>query len=142
LPKSKKGGEKVMKKNYELMMIISSKVADAEKTELINKFSKMASPKTTVEKWGIKKFAYPIQYRNEGFYVLMHFEADADKIEEMTKIFNITDGIVRFMFVAKNEKMIASDIARKVARKERESQLVASNSQAENKEEIGQAAAE
>ena len=109
-----------MKQNYELMMIISSSVPDAEKTELIKKFSKMASSNTIVEKWGIKKFAYPIQYKNEGFYVLMHFVADNAKVEEMTKIFNITDSIVRFMFVAKTEKQLLADAARREAKKARE----------------------
>jgi len=109
-----------MKQNYELMMIIASTVPDAEKTELIKKFSTMASSKTSVEKWGMKKLAYPINYKNEGFYVLMHFQADVDKVAEMTKVFNITPAIVRFMFVAKSDKQIAADAARREAKKARD----------------------
>ena len=113
-----------MKKNYEAMIIISSKIADADRTELVKKFSKMASSSTTVEKWGVKKFAYPIEYRNEGYYFLMHFAAEPSKIEEMTKLMNITDGIVRFMFVAKSDKQLAADAARKAAKKARDEAMV------------------
>jgi len=99
------------------MMIISSSVSEEKRGDLITKFSKMASPKTTVEKWGIKKFAYPIDKRGEGFYVLMHFAAESDKVAEMTKLMNITDGIVRFMFVAKDDKQLAADEARRNAKR-------------------------
>ena len=104
-------------RNYECMLIISASVSEEKRGELISKFSKMASSKTSVEKWGLKKFSYPIQKRNEGFYVLMHFQADSTKVAEMTRLMNITDGIVRFMFVEKNEKQVAADEARRAAKR-------------------------
>lgn len=107
------------KRNYELMLILSGTLTDEKRGELITKFQKMASDKTAVEKWGMRRFAYPIQYRNEGFYVLMHFVANADKVAEMTKLFNITDGVVRYLFIVKDEKQIAADAARKAMKRER-----------------------
>jgi len=108
-----------MKKNYELMLVFASNVTEEKRNTLIEKFSKMASPKTAVEKWGMKKFSYPINYRNEGFYVLMHFECAPDNIKSMQDAFVITDSVVRFMFVVKDEKMLEADKARKAARRER-----------------------
>ena len=108
-----------MNRNYELMLVFASNVAEEKRNTLIEKFSKMASPKTVVEKWGMKKFAYPINYRNEGFYVLMHFACAPDNIKKMQDLFVITDGVVRFMFVAKDEKMLEADKARKAAKRER-----------------------
>lgn len=106
-----------MEKHYECMMIISSKVSEEKRGKLIEQFSKMASPKTVVEKWGMRKFAYPIEYKSEGFYVLLHFSADKNKVAEMTKLMNITDGIIRYVFVNKNEKMLEADAQRRAARK-------------------------
>ena len=37
----------------------------------------------SVEKIGVKKFAYPINFKNEGYYVLMTFTAPATIVKEM-----------------------------------------------------------
>ena len=54
-----------------------------------------------VEKLGVKKFAYPINFKNEGFYVLFNLEMPTEEVDAMGKLMNITDGIVRHMFVRK-----------------------------------------
>lgn len=90
---------------YELLYIISQDANDEQKEALINKFSKMIEDKggkiVSLEKIGMKKFAYPINFKNEGFYVLMTFEADSAVVDEMNKLMNITEHIVRQMFVRK-----------------------------------------
>ena len=48
----------------------------------------------------MRKFAYPIKFQNEGFYVLMTFEAEAGLIREMENALNIFEPVVRKMFVA------------------------------------------
>lgn len=99
------------------MMILRAALSEEKREELVQKFAKMASDNTTIEKWGIKKFAQPIEYKNEGYYVLMHFVADATKIAEMNSIINITDGVIRAMFTQKTDKMLAWDAKRKADRK-------------------------
>ena len=90
---------------YELLYIISQDANDEQKEALINKFSKMIEDKggkiLSLEKIGMKKFAYPINFKNEGYYVLMNFEADSSVVDEMTKLMNITEHIVRQIFVRK-----------------------------------------
>ena len=90
---------------YELLYIISSDVAEEQREELIKKFaSYVENKKGTVEgidKWGIKKFAYPINFKNEGFYVLMNVSMNPEDVDAMAKLMNITEGIVRQMFVRK-----------------------------------------
>ena len=51
----------------------------------------------STDKWGVKKTAYPINYKTEAFYVLMTFEADGSAIKELDRIAGITDGILRRM---------------------------------------------
>lgn len=90
---------------YELLYIISSDVAEEKREELIKKFaSYVENKKGTVEgidKWGMKKLAYPINFRNEGFYVLMNITMNPEDVDAMAKLMNITEGIVRQMFVRK-----------------------------------------
>ena len=50
----------------------------------------------------MKKFAYPINYKSEGFYVLVNFNSEVETTaNSIGKQLNITDGVVRQMIVAK-----------------------------------------
>lgn len=90
---------------YELLYIIESDVNEEKREEIIKKFTKyVENKKGTVDgldKWGMKKLAYPINFKNEGFYVLMNVTMNPDDVDAMSKLMNITEGIVRHMFVRK-----------------------------------------
>lgn len=92
-------------KKYELLYIISSDQTEEQREQLIEKFKKFVEERKGsiigIDKWGMKKLAYPIKFKNEGFYVLMNFEAEPTIIKEMESIMNITEPIVRKMFVVK-----------------------------------------
>ena len=49
----------------------------------------------------MKKLAYPIQFKNEGYYVLTTFNAEANAVAVITNTLNITDNIVRQMIIKK-----------------------------------------
>jgi len=90
---------------YELMYIISCDTAEEKREELIKKFSSYVEAKGGVvegiDKIGMKKLAYPINFKNEGFYVLMNIQLNPAEVDAMAKLMNITEGIVRQLFVRK-----------------------------------------
>ncbi|MDD3397460.1 MAG: 30S ribosomal protein S6 [Clostridia bacterium] len=92
-------------KKYELLYVISSDANETQRDALIEKFKKFVEDKKGniigIDKWGMKRFTYPIKFKNEGFYVLMNFEANPSVIKEMENLMNITETIVRKMFVLK-----------------------------------------
>lgn len=91
---------------YELLYIIASDVAEDKREALIEKFASFVTTRggsvEGLDKWGMRKFAYPINFKNEGYYVLMNFNANPEVIAEMNSLMTITDGIVRQMFVNKD----------------------------------------
>lgn len=91
---------------YELLYIIASDVAEEKREELIKKFASYVENKGGVvegiDKWGMRKLAYPINFKNEGFYVLMNLSMNPEDIDAMAKLINITEGVVRQMFVRKD----------------------------------------
>ena len=105
-----------MERNYECLLIIANNLTEEKRNDLVKKISDMASKKTSVEKWGLRKFAVPINYRKDGYYFLLNFEATTDTVAKMTAMMNITDGVERYMFTVKDEKMIEADKARKAKR--------------------------
>ena len=90
---------------YELLYIISADATEEQREALIQKFKAYVEERggnvEALDKWGMRKFAYPISFKNEGFYVLMNFTSKPELVSEMNALMNITDYIVRQMFVAK-----------------------------------------
>ena len=83
---------------YEMLYILDTAIADEAKEAIISKFEDVVKANGSVEKtdrWGVKKLCYPINYKNEGFYVLMTFEAEAQVVQELKRIAQITDGVIR-----------------------------------------------
>ena len=90
---------------YELLYIIASDASEEKREELIKKFSSYVEAKggtiEGIDKWGMRKLAYPINFKNEGYYVLMNVELAPQEVDAMAKLMNITEGIVRQIFVRK-----------------------------------------
>ena len=90
---------------YEALYIIDKDVTDEGKQAVIDKLSEAVTSKggevLNVDKWGIRKYAYPIKYKNEGYYVLMNFTAPASVPAELHRLVRIMDETVRIMTVRK-----------------------------------------
>ena len=61
----------------------------------------------SVEDWGKRRLAYPINKENEGVYTLINFTSEADFPAELDRVYKITDGVLRSMIVAKEEAVPA-----------------------------------
>ncbi len=86
-------------RKYEMLYILTATLTDEEKDAIIAKFENVVKNAggnvEKVDKWGVKKLAYPINYKSEGFYVLMSFEATTTVVAELKRIAGITDGVIR-----------------------------------------------
>jgi small subunit ribosomal protein S6 len=90
---------------YEVLYIIDASADDATKEAQIAKYSDLVTAVggtvEAVDKWGIKKFAYPMEFKNEGYYVLMTFSAPAELPAEMERQMRISDSIIRYLVIRK-----------------------------------------
>jgi len=91
---------------YQLLFIIENSLGDEAKTTLVDKFSdlivSLGGTLTSVDKWGTRSFAYPIDYKTEGYYVLITFEAAPAVPAEVDRQMRINDGIIRQMITKKD----------------------------------------
>ena len=88
--------------SYETMFIVDAQLSEEATQAIVEKFKTLIEKHATITKldeWGERRLAYPINDQNEGYYVLVNFEADGAFIAELDRIFNITDGIIRSMTV-------------------------------------------
>ena len=90
---------------YEILYIIDASADDGLKEAQITKYSDLVVANggsvESVEKWGIKKFAYPMEFKTEGYYVLMTFSAPASLPAEMERQMRISDNIIRYLVIRK-----------------------------------------
>ena len=90
---------------YELMFIIDNSAADEAKEAIIAKMSQLVTDNggsvEKVDKWGAKKLAYPINFKEDGYYVLMNFECEPALVAEMERQLRINDQVMRHMVVKK-----------------------------------------
>ncbi len=88
---------------YELIYIISVDTAEEKREAIISRFKSYVEEKggnvESLEKMGVKKLAYPIKFKNEGYYCFMRIELPMNEVDAMSKLLNITDGVVRHQFV-------------------------------------------
>ena len=91
---------------YEMLYLIDSSIAEEARDALIAKFEdvvkNLGGTVLSTDKWGVKKLAYPINYKSDAFYVLMTFEADCTSVKELDRIAGITDGVMRRMITKAN----------------------------------------
>jgi len=91
--------------SYELLYIINNDLADEAKEAVIAKLNAVVTDNggtiDGVDKWGTRKLAYAINFKTEGYYVLVNFSAPATLPEELERIMRITDSVMRFMIVKK-----------------------------------------
>lgn len=93
---------------YELMYIIDTSLEEASRKELVERISNLIVENGgTVEKvdeWGKRRLAYPINYKNEGYYVLVNFEAGSDLPKEIERVLQISDDVLRTLIVKIEQK--------------------------------------
>lgn len=93
-----------LKGNYETIFIVSPTLDEDATKAMVEKFTKLISDNGTIEsvdEWGKRRLAYPINDLNEGYYVLINFSAAHDFPAELDRIYKITDGILRSIIIAK-----------------------------------------
>lgn len=88
--------------NYELMFIIEAALEDDKKeatVEMVKEIISAGGQVGKVDLWGMKKLAYPIEKKSEGYYVLVEFAADAELPKELDRRLKISDSVIRHIIV-------------------------------------------
>ena len=91
---------------YEIMLILDPELGEDRQNEIIARMRELIEQRggTWVgqEPWGQRKLAYEIDKKTEGNYQLLHFDADAETLAEVTRVLKITDGAMRHMAVRRS----------------------------------------
>ena len=88
---------------YEVVYIIDPAVEDEPRKELIAKFNELIAQNggavEKVEEWGKRRLAYAIDYKTEGYYVLVNFQGEPELPKELERNLQISDSVIRYQVI-------------------------------------------
>lgn len=92
---------------YEALYIIASELDEAATKAEVEKFSGIVTGNggeiVSVDEWGKRRLAYPINFKNEGYYVLMQFAAAPELPRELERNFKNDENILRFIVIRQEQ---------------------------------------
>ena len=92
-------------KTYEMIYVLDASLADEAKAAFASQFEEIIVSKNgkvvSVDKWGVKKLAYPINYKTDGDYTVITFEADGAAVKEIERISDLSVEVLRRIITVK-----------------------------------------
>ena len=92
--------------DYETIFILNPNIGDENIKAAVDRFTDLINANGEViekNEWGLRKLAYPIQFLDEGYYVLIHFNANPQFLAELDRVYNITDSVLRSLVIKKEK---------------------------------------
>ena len=89
---------------YETIFVLDAALEHEKIEALTEKFKALIEKNGAVEsvdEWGKRKLAYAINYETEGYYALYNFSSEPEFPAELSRILNITDGVLRSLIIKK-----------------------------------------
>jgi len=96
--------------SYETVIVVTAKNGEEGNAAVIERYKKLIADNGTVEsvdEWGKRRLAYPIQKQTEGYYTLINFKSAPEFIYELERRYRIADEILRTVVVKKDPRFLA-----------------------------------
>ncbi|MBP3284835.1 MAG: 30S ribosomal protein S6 [Clostridia bacterium] len=96
-----------MLNKYESIYIVNPNTEGEAMKGIVEKFNTLIETEggkvSETQEWGLKKLAYPIKKFEQGYYVLVNFEANPEFISELERVYKITDSVLKFITIKKED---------------------------------------
>jgi small subunit ribosomal protein S6 len=102
-------------RDYEAVYIFDSSLEEERINEKLDRYHGLVAGEqggtiTAVDHWGRRQLAYPIQDRENGYYVVSHFSTTAERLPEYERILQLDEELLRYLIVI-NEGELQTSIA-------------------------------
>ena len=104
--------------SYEGMFIVSLANGEEAAKATVNKFTGLVANNAEViriDEWGKRRFAYPINDMNDGYYTVVTFKSEGDFPAEWQRLMNIDESVLRAMVIRLDDAVAAAAAAAPVA---------------------------
>ena len=90
-------------RHYEVMLILDPSLEDKDAKAAVDRFMRTITGRggrvTGVDHWGKRRFAYEIRHMTEGYYAVVDVEAEAEAVDELSRVLFLADEVVRHKVV-------------------------------------------
>lgn len=90
-------------RKFETLLLLSPELATDGREALLGTFTGVIEREqgkiATVDHWGMRDLAYPVQKQMRGYYVRLEYLAPGEAIAELERIIRISDGVYKFITV-------------------------------------------
>lgn len=94
-------------KAYELMLILRPNLEDEAREAVLEKtrgiITAAGGSVDSEDSWGKRRLAHEINHTEEGDYQVIQFHADTATVAELDRVLHITDQVLRFMNVRRDD---------------------------------------
>ncbi|MCI9010036.1 MAG: 30S ribosomal protein S6 [Clostridia bacterium] len=92
---------------YEMLILLKSDMEEEAREAELKKYAdivtSLGGTVESTDKWGAKKTAYPIAFKQEAFYALMTFNGNGDVVKELDRVAGISGDLMRRMITKVKE---------------------------------------
>lgn len=96
---------------YELMIIVDRDADDAANRAVVERVNELVTADggsiPTVDNWGRRRFAYPINHKDEGIYTVFEIVTEALNLDELDRFLRLADDVVRHKLIRLPDKEAA-----------------------------------
>ncbi len=86
-------------RTYEAMVIVDSSLEEGDVQKAVDRFLGIVTDAGgalgAVDRWGVRKFAYEIDHKTEGYYFVAGFSATQDTIDQLNQTLRVSDEFIR-----------------------------------------------
>jgi small subunit ribosomal protein S6 len=98
-------------REYEVMLILPAEADESAVGGAVERITKILSERggevKNIERWGRRRFAFPIDRQSEGYYVVVRFSSDPSALSEIDRTLTLADEVLRFKVVVREVKASA-----------------------------------
>ncbi|TZF98817.1 30S ribosomal protein S6 (plasmid) [Chryseobacterium panacisoli] len=103
--------------NYETVFILTPVLSESQVEEAVNKYVDLIKEKNCEivarENWGLKKLAYPIQLKKNGFYTLIEFKGEGTVVADLELAFKRDERVIRYLTTKLDKHAIEYAVTRR-----------------------------
>ena len=86
---------------YEMLILLRSDLEEEAREAELKKYAdivtSMGGEVEATDKWGVRKTAYPIDYKTDAFFTLLTFTAEGKVVAELDRVAGISSNVLRRM---------------------------------------------
>ncbi len=94
-------------RKYEVVFVLRPDLDEEKSTEVIERFKglveKNGGEMIKIDKWGKRRLAYEVKDLREGVYIIFQIKAQPKVAAELSRVFKITDEVLRHIIIREDE---------------------------------------